>query len=67
MACAAIARWAFDRPSVRTAILTYIIIVALIYHYLLAKLWNPQGWQLVADTIEHVVTPTGCCSCLRAR
>jgi hypothetical protein len=47
----------FDRPSVRTAILTYIIIVAVIYHYLLAKLWNPQGWQLIADTIEHVVTP----------
>ena len=48
----------FTQPSVRTAILTYIIIVAVIYHYLLAKLWNPQGWQLVADTIEHVVTPT---------
>lgn len=46
----------FDRPSVRTAILAYIIIVAVIYHYLLAKLWNPQGWQLLADTIEHVVT-----------
>jgi hypothetical protein len=45
----------FTRPSVR--ILTYIIIVAVIYHYLLAKLWNPQGWQLLADTIEHVVTP----------
>ena len=48
----------FTRPSVRTAILTYIIIVAVIYHYLLAKLWNPQGWQLLADTIEHVVTPS---------
>jgi hypothetical protein len=47
----------FTRPSVRTAILTYIIIVAVIYHYLLANLWNPQGWQLLADTIEHVVTP----------
>ena len=47
----------FTRPSVRTAILTYIIIVAVIYHYLLAKLWNPQGWHLLADTIEHVVTP----------
>ena len=46
-----------DRPSVRTAILSYIIIVAVIYHYLLAKLWNPQGWQLLTDTIEHVVTP----------
>ena len=29
----------------------------MIYHYLLAKLWNPQGWQLLVDTIEHVVTP----------
>ena len=47
----------FTRPSVRTAILTYIVIVAVIYHYLLAKLWNPQGWQLLVDTIEHVVTP----------
>ncbi len=47
----------FTRPSVRTVILTYIIIVAVIYHYLLAKLWNPQGWQLLADTIDHVVTP----------
>jgi len=47
----------FTRTSVRTAILTYIVIVAVIYHYLLAKLWNPQGWQLLADTIEHVVTP----------
>jgi hypothetical protein len=47
----------FTRPSVRTAILAYIIIVAVIDHYLLAKLWNPQGWQLVADTIEHVVAP----------
>ena len=60
------------RPSVRTAILAYIIIVAVIYHYLLAKLWNPQGWQLVADTIEHVVTPAlyvidWVCSCRRER
>lgn len=47
----------FLKPAVRTAILAYIIIVALIYHYLLAKLWNPQGWELVADTIEHVVAP----------
>jgi hypothetical protein len=47
----------FERPSVRTAILTYIIIVAVIYHYLLAKLWHPQGWEFIADTIEHVVTP----------
>jgi hypothetical protein len=47
----------FTQPSVRSAILVYIIVVAVIYHYLLATLWNPQGWQFVADTIEHVVAP----------
>ncbi|HAH64441.1 MAG TPA: hypothetical protein DCL72_02950, partial [Rhizobiales bacterium] len=47
----------FSRPSVRTALATYIIIVAAIYHVILRPLWNPQGWQLVADMIEHVATP----------
>jgi hypothetical protein len=47
----------FLKPSVRTAILVYIIIVAVIYHYLLAPLWNPQGLQLLATTIEHVAVP----------
>jgi hypothetical protein len=47
----------FSEPSVRTAIAVYIIIVALIYHFILRQLWNPQGWQLVADTIEHEVAP----------
>jgi hypothetical protein len=48
----------FLDPAVRTAILAYIIIVAAIYHVVLRKLWNPQGWEYVADTIEHVVAPT---------
>ncbi len=47
----------FLEPATRTAILVYIIVVALIYHYVLRQLWNPQGWQLAADTIEHVVAP----------
>jgi hypothetical protein len=47
----------FLHPSVRTAIAVYIIIVAVIYHTLLRHLWNPQGWELVADTIEHVAAP----------
>ncbi len=47
----------FLEPSVRTAILVYIIIVAVIYHYLLAPLYDPQGLELLATTIEHVVTP----------
>jgi len=48
----------FLEPAIRTAILAYIIIVAVIYHVVLRKLWNPEGWEYVADTIEHVVAPT---------
>ena len=44
-------------PSVRTAILVYIVVVAVIYHLLLRHLWNPQGWQLVADGLLHVAAP----------
>jgi hypothetical protein len=47
----------FSRPSVRTAIASYIIVVSAVYYTVLQKLWNPEGWQLVADTIEHCVTP----------
>jgi hypothetical protein len=48
----------FLEPAVRTAILAYIIIVAVIYHVVLRKLWNPQGWEYLADTIEHVAAHT---------
>jgi hypothetical protein len=46
-----------DRPSVRTAIATYIIVVGVVYHLILRDLWNPQGWQWVADMSLHYVTP----------
>jgi hypothetical protein len=47
----------FDRPSVRTAITAYIIVVAVTYHLLLRDLWDPQGWQWLADITLHYVTP----------
>ncbi|WP_439541831.1 Pr6Pr family membrane protein [Hyphomicrobium sp.] len=47
----------FDRPSVRTAIATYMIVVAITYHLILRDLWNPQGWNWVADMSLHYVTP----------
>lgn len=47
----------FDRPSVRTAIATYIIVVGVVYHLILRDLWNPQGWQWIADVSLHYVTP----------
>jgi hypothetical protein len=47
----------FDRPSVRTAIAAYILIVGAVYHLILRNIWDPQGWALVADILLHYVTP----------
>ena len=47
----------FDRPSVRTAIATYMIVVSITYHVILRDLWDPQGWNWVADMSLHYVTP----------
>lgn len=47
----------FARPSVRAAIACYIVVVFAIYHWLLAGLWQPQGWQWVADNLLHTVMP----------
>lgn len=47
----------FDSPSVRTAIATYFIVVCATYHLILRDLWNPQGWQWIADMSLHYVTP----------
>lgn len=47
----------FSKPMVQAGLLLYIIIVGLIYHLLLAKQWNPQGWEYVADQFLHTVVP----------
>ena len=47
----------FSRLSVRTATATYIVIVAVTYHLVLRELWDPKGWQWVADNLLHYVAP----------
>jgi hypothetical protein len=47
----------FTRPGVHTAIAMSIAIVATVYNLLLRQLWQPQGWQIVADNTLHVVMP----------
>ncbi|RZK41352.1 MAG: hypothetical protein EOO90_11730 [Pedobacter sp.] len=47
----------FSRPNVLSAITLYMIIVGLVYNLVLRGIWNPQGWQLVADNLLHVVNP----------
>ena len=52
-------RWGrfFAQPGVRTAIAVYVTVVGILYSLLLRHIWNPQGWQLVADRVLHDITP----------
>jgi hypothetical protein len=48
----------FMRPSVRTVLMGYIIVVAVVYHVMLRNRFQPQGLRLLCDVILHYVTPT---------
>ena len=52
----ALARF-FERPTVRTAIAAYIIIVMAIVYFILRHLTDLAGWNFVADLILHYVMP----------
>ena len=47
----------FSKPAVMSAIAVYIFIVGLVYNLLLRGIWEPTGWQLVADNLLHVAVP----------
>lgn len=49
-------RW-FARPGVVTAITAVMLVVAGAYHLLLRQVWDPRGWQLVADLALHYALP----------
>ena len=49
-------RWSASE-GVRAAVAMYIAVVGLTYHFLLADVWDPQGWLLVANTLLHYVMP----------
>ncbi|MEO5995965.1 MAG: Pr6Pr family membrane protein [Chitinophagaceae bacterium] len=46
-----------QKPIIQTGTLVYILIVALVYHFVLANLWNPVGMQAVADISLHYLVP----------
>ena len=55
---AALAGWRrLSAPGVRTMIAAYIFVVMVVYHLILAPLWSPQGWWLVADHALHTAAP----------
>jgi hypothetical protein len=43
--------------GVRAAVAMYIVVVGVVYHFLLAATWNPQGWSLLANNLLHYVMP----------
>jgi hypothetical protein len=46
-----------SRPTVRTVIAAYIIIVMTIVYFVLRHLTELQGWDFVADLLLHYVMP----------
>ena len=44
-------------PAVGGGVLTSILFVAIAYSLLLRHLWQPQGWQWLADGLLHDVMP----------
>jgi hypothetical protein len=49
-------RWSASE-GVRAAVAMYIAVVGLTYHFLLAGVWDPQGWSLLANKLLHYVMP----------
>ena len=43
--------------NTRAGVVLYIGLVGIVYHVLLAGLWDPQGWQKIADQLLHTATP----------
>lgn len=47
----------FSKPNTQSAVLVYIIIVCLGYHFLLAHIWKPEGLQYWVDKALHYFVP----------
>lgn len=47
----------FRRPTVCAGIVVSIALVGIAYNVLLRHLWQPQGWQWIADELLHDVMP----------
>jgi hypothetical protein len=47
----------FSRPSVQAAVASYISIVGIVYSLFLRSVWEPHGWNAVADHLLHDLMP----------
>ena len=51
----------FAGASLRAAVAANILFVGIAYHLLLRHIWQPQGWQWLADMLLHYATPAIFC------
>ena len=51
----------WEGPRVVTAVMTYIVMVGIIYNGMLRGTWDPQGLQRPVDELLHVVIPVVFC------
>jgi len=47
----------FRRPAIRNAVAVYITVVALVYIFVLQRLWDPHGLTKFLDRVLHYVMP----------
>jgi len=51
-----LARWTAS-PAFRAAVTTYILIVGVVYHFMIAPYWRPEGLTLGVNLVLHYVMP----------
>lgn len=47
----------FNKPNTQVAIAVYIFVVGFVYNTILRFIWQPKGWDKVADELLHLVIP----------
>ncbi|KGD67775.1 hypothetical protein LG45_11685 [Flavobacterium aquatile LMG 4008 = ATCC 11947] len=47
----------FARSNTQVAITVYIFVVGFVYNTILRFIWQPKGWDKVADELLHLVIP----------
>lgn len=47
----------FNKPDTQVAIAVYIFVVGFVYNTILRFIWQPKGWDKVADELLHLVIP----------
>lgn len=46
-----------EKPEALTALTVFSLVVGIVYHMVQKPLWNPEGIDLVIDTVHHTIIP----------